>query len=77
MSRVSIRELHQDTGRWVRLAAHEPIVVTDRGRPVATLVPFREELVSRPLPDREKELSKLPEIPIDSDEVVSMDRDRA
>jgi hypothetical protein len=30
-----------------------------------------------PLPDREKELSKLPEIPIDSDEVVSMDRDRA
>jgi antitoxin (DNA-binding transcriptional repressor) of toxin-antitoxin stability system len=52
-------------------------VVTDRGRPVATLVPFREELVSRPLPDREKELSKLPEILIDSAEVVSTDRDRA
>jgi len=38
MKQVSIRDLHQKTGYWVRLASRQPIVVTDRGRPVATLV---------------------------------------
>lgn len=77
MKRVSIRELHQQTGHWVRLAAHQPIVVTDRGRPVATIVPVQDEMLSKPLPDREKELSKLPKIPVDSAEVISADRQRA
>ena len=77
MRHVTIRDLHQQTGHWVRLAAHQPIVVTDRGRPVATIVPFDQEGISKPLPDREKELSKLPKIPIDSAEIVSGDRNRA
>ena len=43
MKRVSIRELHEKTGEWVRLAeVHEQIVITDRGRPVASLSPFRQ-----------------------------------
>lgn len=42
MKTVSIRELHEKTGEWVRLAeAHEQIVITDRGRPVASLAPYR------------------------------------
>ena len=42
MKSVSIRELHEKTGQWVRLAeAHEQIIITDRGRPVASLAPFR------------------------------------
>ncbi len=42
MKTVSIRELHEKTGEWVRLAeAHEQIIITDRGRPVASLAPFR------------------------------------
>lgn len=42
MKSVSIRELHEKTGEWVRLAeAHEEIVITDRGRPVASLTPYR------------------------------------
>ena len=75
MKHVSLRELHQETGRWVRLAAHQPIVVTDRGRPVATIMPFLDELSPAPLPDREVEIAKLPEIPVDSSELISADRD--
>ncbi len=42
MKTVSIRELHEKTGEWVRLAeAHEQIIITDRGRPVASLAPYR------------------------------------
>jgi prevent-host-death family protein len=43
MKQVSIRELHEKTGEWVRLAeAHEQIIITDRGQPVASLAPYRE-----------------------------------
>jgi prevent-host-death family protein len=43
MKRVSIRELHEKTGEWVRLAeAHEQIIITDRGQPVASLAPYRQ-----------------------------------
>ncbi len=42
MKTVSIRELHEKTGEWVRLAeTHEQIIITDRGRPVASLAPYR------------------------------------
>lgn len=42
MKRISIRELHEKTGQWVRLAeAHEQIIITERGRPVAALAPYR------------------------------------
>lgn len=42
MKSVSIRELHEKTGEWVRLAeTHEEIIITDRGRPVASLAPYR------------------------------------
>lgn len=44
MKTITIRELHARTGEWVRLAArHEGIAVTDRGRPVARIVPAEEE----------------------------------
>ena len=76
MKEVSLRDLHQHTGHWVRLASRQPIVVTDRGRPVATLVPFGGDLLSRPLPDREARLARLPRIPVDSSRIISDDRDR-
>ena len=42
--RISIRELHERTGAVVReaAAAGYAVVVTDRGRPVATLAPYVE-----------------------------------
>ena len=47
MKTVSIRELHEKTGQWVRLVhQHGEIVVTDRGEAVARLTPEkpRQEL---------------------------------
>ncbi len=41
MKSISIRELHNKTGEWVRRADEEQeIVVTDRGRAVAVLHPL-------------------------------------
>jgi len=40
MKTITIRQLHDETGRWVRKAAAVGgVQVTERGRPVAKLVP--------------------------------------
>lgn len=39
MPTISIRELHEATGRWVRRASAGEIQVTERGRLVAKIVP--------------------------------------
>ncbi len=40
MKTISIHELHEETGEWVRQAAqYGEILVTDRGKTVAKLVP--------------------------------------
>ena len=40
MKTISIRELHEKTGEWVRRAdKHGEILVTDRGKPVAKILP--------------------------------------
>jgi antitoxin (DNA-binding transcriptional repressor) of toxin-antitoxin stability system len=41
MKTISIRELHQATGRWVRHAFAEEVRVTERGRLVAKIVPAK------------------------------------
>ena len=41
MKTISIRELHQATGRWVRRAADGEVLVTERGRLVAKIVPAK------------------------------------
>jgi prevent-host-death family protein len=77
MRAISIRELHLATGRWVRRAgARDAVVITDRGRPVATLVPYQGSHSRRGLPDREKEIRKLPRLPVDSGDIVSEMRER-
>ena len=38
MKTISIRELHQETGRWVRRASEREIYVTERVRVVAKIV---------------------------------------
>jgi antitoxin (DNA-binding transcriptional repressor) of toxin-antitoxin stability system len=44
MKAISIRELHERTGEWVRKAAHfGEIHVTDRGQLVAKLIPQTAE----------------------------------
>jgi prevent-host-death family protein len=44
MEVIGVRELRRYASRWLaRVRAGETIVVTDRGRPVARLVPMGEE----------------------------------
>ena len=39
MKTITIRELHQETGRWVRQASSGEVYVTERGRLIAKIVP--------------------------------------
>lgn len=41
MKTITIRELHQATGRWVRQAAAGEVHVTERGRLIAKIVPTK------------------------------------
>ena len=67
------------TGKWVRRAARgEGLVITERGRPVASLIPFREGESGRPFRDRPvlPEFEVLPANEGDAAAYVSEDRDR-
>lgn len=67
------------TGEWVRRAAQgEGVVITERGRPVASLIPFEEGHASRSFRERHvlPEFDALPEMSGDTTEYVSEDRDR-
>lgn len=80
MVQITIRDLHMKTGEWVRKAADaESIVVMDRRRPVAKLVPFTPEDQGMPFRERPlvKGFSSLPKLPHDSTVFLSEDRDRA
>jgi len=39
MKTITIRELHEQTGRWVRQASAGEVYVTERGRLIAKIVP--------------------------------------
>ena len=39
MKTITIRELHEATGRWVRQAQEGEVYVTERGRLIARIVP--------------------------------------
>lgn len=39
MKTISLKELHQHTGKHARRAAREPVMITDRGEPIAVLGP--------------------------------------
>ena len=74
---ITIRELHLATGRWVRHAAKEPVVVTDRGREVAALQPLDLSRLGRPLPNREPRIRRRSRLSTDSVTYQSEIRDRA
>ena len=82
MTTISIRELHEKTGEWVRLAeAHERIIITERGRPVAALAPYRtpakaNRFRGRKLLPAYKRLSGNLPGGSDSGAIISKDRNR-
>lgn len=49
MKTISIRELHESTGAWVREAARVgSLVITDRGKPIARLEAVSADLPTNP-----------------------------
>ncbi len=82
MKTISIRELHEKTGEWVRLAeAHEQIIITERGKPVAALAPYRtraraNRFSGRKLLPAYKKLSGKLSGGTDSGTILSEDRGR-
>jgi prevent-host-death family protein len=80
MGKISIRDLHLSTGEWVRRAASgAAVVVTDRGRPIATLVPYQAAEAGTPFSARRllPDFAALSRAPGDSTTTISEDRDRA
>jgi antitoxin (DNA-binding transcriptional repressor) of toxin-antitoxin stability system len=74
MKKISIRELHQATGRYVRETRAGMLVVTERGQAVALLKPFAaHELPGQAFPSRDPR--DLPRANYDSTRSVSRDRD--
>jgi antitoxin (DNA-binding transcriptional repressor) of toxin-antitoxin stability system len=74
MKTITVRELHMNTGRYVRKAVEGDLVVTDRGLAVASLSRFTGYVKGTPLPDRESFILKLPRIQADSAKMVAEDR---
>lgn len=78
MKTISIRELHTFTGRYIRQAMNESLVVTERGRPVAIVKKIEEvDMEGVPLPNRETWIARIPRTDLDSTQIVSDDRERA
>lgn len=80
MKEISIRDLHLKTGEWVRKVGSErKIIITERGEPIATLVPFEPAHKGTPFIKRYlvPGFAKLPQIDHDSTLYISIDRDRA
>ncbi len=77
METISIRDLHMHTGRWVRRvgAMAEPVVISDRGRPVARLMPLedsgRTNFTDRVLVEG---FEDLPPVAMDSGRMLEEDR---
>ena len=74
MKTVSIRELHIHTGKWVRNVS-EQVIITDQGRPVATLSPL-PETTNKSFKDRllVPGFAKLPVVASDSGRYLEEDR---
>ena len=81
MTTVSIKELHDRTGHWVRRVNEEQeVIVTERGRAIARLLPSAPAEKGNPFLRRRllRGVARLMERPIDgpsSTEIISEERD--
>jgi antitoxin (DNA-binding transcriptional repressor) of toxin-antitoxin stability system len=77
MTTITIRELHMKTGQWVRAAARgkRGLLVLDRGRPAARLLPAEEEAgVEFSQRKLVRGFNSLPELSVDSAHLLEEDR---
>jgi antitoxin (DNA-binding transcriptional repressor) of toxin-antitoxin stability system len=75
MRTISIKQLHAETGRWVRAAKVQPITVTDHGERVATLQPLTATTRPRTVVAPSARLAWMPRVRTDSTVFISEDRD--
>jgi antitoxin (DNA-binding transcriptional repressor) of toxin-antitoxin stability system len=75
MRTATIHELHMNTGKLIRAAAHEKIIITERGQHVALLKAVDgPDIVGKPFPMFD--IRKMPKSKVHSMIYVSQDRDR-
>jgi antitoxin (DNA-binding transcriptional repressor) of toxin-antitoxin stability system len=81
MKTITIRELHQETGRWLRQASSGDVYVTERGKLIAKIVPaappspkpyFAKPRYTRAFLRHQKSFRG----GTDSTDIISQDRDR-
>jgi antitoxin (DNA-binding transcriptional repressor) of toxin-antitoxin stability system len=71
---VTIWELRINTGKLMRASAHEKIIITERGQPVALPKAVDgPDLVGKSFPKRD--IRKMPKVEGDSTDYISRDRD--
>ena len=76
MKTISIEELHAQTEQVIRQAAQDTFVVTWNGLPQAILKPYHcAATLKQYWEERERMLSGLPRLAVDSSVYVSEDRD--
>ena len=81
MKTISIKELHDKTGHWLRrVKAEGEVIVTERGNPVARMLPPTRSPTGNPLAKRKllRGVARLIERPIggpDSATIISAMRD--
>lgn len=75
MKTISIKQLHAETGRWVRAAKTQTLVVTDRGEDIAELRPLATVDRPRAVLDAVERRSWMPSVPVDSTIYISEGRD--
>ena len=74
MKTISIKQLHETTGKCVREARQDALIITDRGQRVAVMKAYSEaEIAGQPFPRRDAK--RLPTVDVDSTEMISEDRD--
>lgn len=78
MKRISIRQLHEHTGKLVREPPSGGYIITDRGQPVARIVPLDEAPRGTPFAERvlRPAFARLKKVRGDSTIGISEDRDR-
>ena len=74
MKTISVEELHEQTGQFVHLAAHEDVLVTEHGQPLAVMKPVRGvNLPGKPFPRRDP--AAMPKAQVETSQYLSEDRE--
>ena len=74
MKPISIKQLHAQTGRWVRASRTAPVIVTDHGEEVAVLNSREKSDLPRPVFTLAARKPR-PKVSGDSTVLISEDRD--